>query len=260
MKRRSIASNVVSLFIGGFIGLAIALPIRYPAVKDSIAQAWTNIQACKTQIQLDYELELNWELIALPESNADHGETLAEVMCGISTEEYEHVAVFYGTRKLFEVTSFDPGQVKTDYSWPNSMAPNMTELHNHPLLDYSFSYVDLNELCRYCSFGTSIVVTADMVYTLSAPDGWPTQSELKTFFNDHFGINLASDHPEITPTLLADLQRKGYLIVTREGNTISIGLTSKTVAEYADYFDLIYTVEPLSGESGSTLGEIIWSE
>ena len=208
-------------------------------MRDYIGQPCTNVWVIKESVRLDSALAL----MTLPESNANHGDTLEDVILGICNEEHEYIAVFYGEYKLFEVHDQDEKGVTFSCNWPKSFATDMVALHNHPLPGvYSFSYRDLEGLCRNQLFATAMVVSGNVIYTLSAPDGWPTPEELSDYFDDHFGINFEPDGQTST-TVLADLERMGYLIVRYEGSTLNIGFTSKIVSEFAEYFGLIYEVE-----------------
>lgn len=247
MKKRDILRNIICLVVGGLIGTTIALPAKYPEVRNHIAQAWTDFQLAEETIKVN----LNLASMRLPESNADHGDTLEEVISGLRDEDYEYIVAFYGDSKLFEVTNFDEGRVTYDCSWPKSLATEMITVHNHPSVGYSFSYTDLDGFCRCQLYNTAIVVSDDAVYTLSASEGWPTPKELKNYLYARFGVDFRSDE-QIAPTILADLERKGYVIVRRDGSSIGVGLTSKTVSELAEYFGLTYTVEYSYDETGTT--------
>lgn len=243
-RRRKPLANTIYLVVGLVIGAAIALPLKYPEIREHAIQAWADAKSTGREI----ETSLNLAMMTLPESNADHGDTMDEVILGIYDEEYEYVAGFYGDRKLFEFTTYDRRHTSFKCQWSADLVPDMTELHSHPLPGYSFSYVDLEGLCQNQLFGRSIIAGCDgLVYTLSAPDGWPTQEELKAYFEARFGIDFTSDDL-VAPTVLDKLERKGYVLTRREGSTIYIGFTSKTVSEFADHFDLVYTVELLPVE------------
>lgn len=239
MKKHSILSNIVCLFIGGIVGTVIALLVKVPDMRDYIVQAWANVLAIEESVRLDSALAL----MTLPESNADHGDTLEDVTLGICDEEYEYVAVFYGEYKLFEVTDYDEEGATFSCNWPKSFATDMVVLHNHPLPGvYSFSYRDLEGLCRNRLFATAMVVSGNTIYTLSAPDGWPTPEELSDYFDDYFGIDFGPDG-QTNLRVLVDLERNGYVVMRYEGSTLNVGFTSKIISEFAEYFSLIYEVE-----------------
>lgn len=244
MKRRNNLGNIFYLIIGLIVGTAITLPIKYPEIRERAVQAWSDAQSTGREI----ETSLNLALMTLPESNADHGDGINEVILGIYDEEYEYVAGFYGESKLFELTTYDRRHTSFKCWWSTDLASDMTELHNHPLSGYSFSYADLNDLCKNQLFGRAIAVDCDgAVYILTAPDGWPTPKELKSFFETYLGIDFTSD-TLIAPTVLDTLERKGFILVRREGSMVYIGLTSRTISEFAKNFGLIYSVGSLPTE------------
>ena len=253
MKKHSFLSNVVSLAIGGIIGMAIALPARSPEIRHQLVHAWTDIRAAEEAFKANLDLAC----MILPESNANHGGTLEEVISGIRDEEYEYAAVFYGERKLFEVTDHEENRVTYSCLWLSSLAPDMIDLHNHPSIGYSFSYTDLDSLCRNQLSWTSIVASRNAIYTLSTSCGWPTRRELQSYFLVKFGIDFESGE-EISASLLAGLERSGYIIVRskRDGIGIGIGFTSKTISEFAEFFDLDYMVEYLPDEADIISGAI----
>lgn len=186
--------------------------------------------------------------ILLPVSNADHGNTLKEVLYGIRYEKHEYAVAFYGERKMFEFTGDSEADVNFSAWWPEEMTKEMVGVHNHPLVG-SFSYTDLEMLCRTRLYGSAIVVDSENVYRITAPDGWPTQEELQKYFSDRFGFEFLNS-PEaracinLDPEKLDDLARDGYfIVVSRETGTVSF--TSKLIEEYAEWFGLDYTVESL---------------
>lgn len=186
--------------------------------------------------------------ISVRESNADHGDTLEEVMLGISNETYEYEAIFYGERKIAEFTDYDKKKTSFSCQWSDALAADMIAVHNHPL-DCAFSYQDLDGFCRYQYAGTGIVVSSDTKYTLSAPDGWPSADELASYFATEYGFNTDFDADTCIVRVHVDYDRleqmycDGYAIPFSAN---SFGLTGKAISEFADSLGLIYTEEPLS--------------
>lgn len=186
--------------------------------------------------------------ILLPESNANHGNTLKEVLSGIRYEKHEYAVAFYGEHKVFEFTDNDDDSVDFSAWWPEEIAEGMVGVHNHPLVG-SLSYTDLEMLCRTRLYRAAIIVDSENVYQLSAPDEWPTQEELQKYFDDRFGFEFLNSPEEracinLDPEKFDDLVRDGYFfVVSRENGAVNF--TSKLIEEYAEWFGLDYTVESL---------------
>lgn len=246
MRRRSFRDNLASLAIGIVIGAAITLPVKAPVIGDYARQKWSEWQ---------YEIEitiLGVDFTNLSESNADHGDTLEEVIDGIHDTAYEHEAVFYGERKLFEVTSFNPDRVAFLFSYwcpswqRDTVESKIIDLHNHPESDLSFSYGDLERIFYDRYARRYMIVALEHVYTLIVPDDWqPKEDELDAYFRDHFGVDLSEEITSMDQyRKLISMEDEGYITLTKGEGYLGIGFTSKLIAELADYFGLIYEVEP----------------
>lgn len=192
-------------------------------------------------------------------SNADHGETMAEVISLIKDEPCEYYAKFVNGVKIFEYTNDVVNSVTLkDYSALFIKESDYcVDIHNHPLLgdgsDYSFSYGDLSTFFDPINqyIDQHIVVSASRVHILEAPNGWPSQDDLTQFFDDQYNWHIDynprdESHSDISVQQLQWLQDEGKIVIDQKGNVIiGIGFTSKMIAEIADHFGLIYTVKLL---------------
>lgn len=249
MRVRKLRENIPSLLIGGVIGVLIALPVNLPRIQKQAEQVRGEVRS-GVEVTLP---DADFTILDLSESNADHGDTLEEVMEGIRYEEYEHKAVFYDGHKLFETTDFDPWGVSYFFSYitpyQDEVRAKMVDLHNHPLPNYSFSYIDLKDLFLHKHVDTSIVVTCDANYILTAPrGGWPELSELRAFFKKRFKIDFSDDDlSDSERCSLVVMEDSGYVILmaSDDGLGVEVGFTSKLILELANYFGLVYRVEYL---------------
>lgn len=179
----------------------------------------------------------------IPASNANHGQTLEEVISEIKNEEYEYTAMFCGTSKLFEVTDYNPHYTTfSDFNIPDGSIT----VHNHPA-GGTYSINDLMMLCRPDCYGIteSIIVSVDSMHYLKAPNGWPSQEELASFILQRYHLEVVpyGDGWAFAGAKLA-FQRfysYGYAIPTN----MSCISQPKLISEIADHFGLIYVVKPL---------------
>lgn len=208
-------------------------------------------------------IRLTYECIFASESpkrisNADHGDTLEEVMLGIKEEPYEYHAEFINGTKVYEVTNYSTTRV-TYYSGLQANGDDYcVDIHNHPTIDgeseCSFSYTDLMTFCRSDNaiFDQHIVVTSDHIHMLEAPNGWPTQDDIALYFIEHYNLSFGSSgHVQsgyaVTPQQLNNLCTDSKVHIFREEDGYSFGFTPIMVSELANYFGLIYTVQTYDG-------------
>lgn len=178
-------------------------------------------------------------------SHGDHGSTLAEFIYQASNSEYEIVACFGGDgTKYFEDTQKDGNTVVC----PSELFPVFQFLsfdsfiiaHTHPL-DYPFSLSDLR-----CIDNTArephrlMVISPDHIYTLEAPDGWPSQDEVIAY-TDAVMLDVVNGVAEV----------QALFVVEGEGSSSGLVSTNQFLYQFAEKFNLIYKV--ISIEEWSSL-------
>lgn len=191
-------------------------------------------------------------------SNADHGKTFAEVVEGISVESYEYHVEFINGVKVYETTDYSDHSVKYQRAKGLSEDDYCIDIHNHPTIypgvECSFSYPDLMTACRSdrAMFDQYIVVTSDYLHILEAPNGWPAQDAIVSYFIDHYNMSFGSGESvrsgcSVTDQQLIRLCDEGKFYVSEEETGQGIAFTPAMVAELADYLGLVYTIQTHNG-------------
>lgn len=159
-------------------------------------------------------------------SNIDHGETLAEVMDGIRSEDFEVTAAFTADGvKLFEYTDYSSTSVEVTDAHARLMRrqDKLIFVHNHPVWDEApFSSSDLEKLVYYDA-SVGVVVSKADTYVIMPRHGWPAPNQISDFIREH------SD-------LTATIWFQGV-----DGTADDVRVTTKKLLELvAEEFDLCY--------------------
>ncbi len=173
-------------------------------------------------------------------ANADHGNTIAEVMAGIRDEEYEILAVFdQNETKLVEYSSHSTRQVVLPEEALASLeqAEQLTFVHNHPDdgRNATFSTTDLVEAAR-CEVAQTIVVSGDYIYSIRpGAGGWPDYRLIRNYGNS-FADQWKTD--EAGGMFMVEIE------VDDDGRRIaSLKSTDELIKAFVAKFGLIYTIE-----------------
>lgn len=112
--------------------------------------------------------------------DADHGNTIAEVLRGLRDEPIEYLAVFNANGvKIAETTLYDTTQVRSHDAVFQAMyrQGNCIKIHNHPSTHSGFSENDVVAAIQYRASKT-IVVAQDLIYTLElTPAAWKLDTD-----------------------------------------------------------------------------------
>lgn len=167
-------------------------------------------------------------------SNANYGNTITEFIENTRSLEYEVYAQFDPLGlKLYTVTQLNPIQVEINdeaVHLANVISFNhSTSVHNHPIGDCPFSLSDLI-IFTDNSNAREIVVSANYIYELTAPHGWPDATQ-----TDYFIFLFLYDRDAAVKNGL--LEYVEYLDGYKS--------TDALLELYADTFNLTYTVTPI---------------
>lgn len=200
--------------------------------------AWTILVRIPVRLALFYILCFFVFLFCMRcTATSDHGSNLSEFVQNASKLSYEVQAEFgLGEVKFYETTQGNAHEV--NFSNVHSLVVRLlnfeqfTLAHNHPT-DCPFSTIDLVTTAiiqpKY-----SIVVSRDTVYTLSAPQGWPTPEVVSSYCNTFLyngedsiknGFFSAKEFPDLGVT--------------------SHLTTNLFLEEFASTFELTYEAAPL---------------
>lgn len=171
----------------------------------------------------------------LPESNADHGDTLRDVMWGIRNEETEFLVIFDGTEKTLEYTNGSNHEVVIEVNKDLILGEGSILLHNHPIAEASFSLTDFGTFAKW-QVEEAVVVTSTRTFRLTAPNGWPTAEEIDGFLDENWKKDFGSMEQE---------GLTGSVIETNEDGESERFWYSKSplIERIAEEFGLVYTVE-----------------
>lgn len=168
---------------------------------------------------------------------SDHGSRLGEFVENVSGLSYEVQAEFgLGGIKFCETTQENAHRVNFNDTYSTIVGllnfQQFTLVHNHPI-DVPFSTIDLVTTAtikpKY-----SIVVSQDTVYTLAAPQGWPSPESVNSYCNSFLYNG-------------EDSVEKGFLSAKEFPD---LGVTSHVTTnlfleDFADTFELSYEATPL---------------
>lgn len=183
-------------------------------------------------------------------SDANHGIRQNSVINNLREESVEYGALFHYGLKVFETAGDEisvgiPNRmfVAAKYS---TILPSggLVYVHNHPGYDLSFSLQDL--ISNYeMQVDEQIVVTEEHIYSLKAPQGWPSEAELMAYFEKEWNMDIS----HASAAELLEMKERGLVEITHvyaEDLRIGCGFTSALVQDIADYFGMEYTVEEVS--------------
>ncbi len=174
------------------------------------------------------------KLAALSEPiEANHGETIEEVIRNIRYEPVEYLAVFdpYG-KKVGEMTLLNPSEVRPGKRLWQYMCnhPGCIKVHNHPQSNIGFSANDFRSSV-IAGAGKTIVIAETMVYTLELPDYLTDDDaeEIRQYHNDYWKfLNLKT------------LSRP----TDRSSMDANAGAAIMLCRIIADMYDMTFTAEP----------------
>lgn len=164
---------------------------------------------------------------------ANHGETIEEVIRNIQYEPVEYLAIFDPDgRKVGEMTQLNPNEVRPGNRLWQYMRehPGCIQVHNHPQSIIGFSEKDFRA-AMLSKASKTIVIAETMVYTLELPDDL-TNDEAEgahRYYEDHWKCSNLKTLSRLTDRVRMDIDATATIMLCRH---------------IAEMYDMTFTAEP----------------